>query len=189
MSEPLPNLLDPLDFAKFKAKDESWFLGVAGEAIRDWCGWHIYPVVPMINVQAEIGNKGIIMLPSLNVVSVEELRTNDGLVIPEACYNVHASGWIQLGGHYLAGTGGFVAPRGSQGPLRWVSVDFTHGFEQMPKAVAEVGFELTGKTMEKPAGVVSDLTSGPYRFKFNEFGAGLTEGQAARLAAYTIEGV
>jgi len=188
MSE-LPDLLDPNDFAKFKAKDETWFLEVAGQAIRDYCGWHIYPVRSDVNVEAKIGNEGIVMLPTLNLVSVEEVRMN-GLIVPTEGYQVHDSGWIQLAGYYLAGSAGFVAPRLNQRPLqpfwRWVEVDFTHGYETLPKAIAEVGFELTGKTMEKPAGVVTDLTSGPYRFKFNEFGAVLSEGQCSRLAPYTI---
>jgi len=192
MSEPIvdevPDLLDSTDFGKFKSKDESWFLGVAGDAIRDYCGWHIYPVVSQTHVEAVIGNEGIVMLPSLNVVSVEAIRWR-GVVIPDGLYEVHSSGWVQLDP-----AANFVDLRGSQVPLRggqhrWLSVDFTHGFDKMPRVVSEVGFELTGQTMEKPSGIVSDLTSGPYRFKFNEFGANLTDGQAARLGPYAIEQV
>jgi hypothetical protein len=188
MSNPLPDLLSPTDFAKFSSKDEDWFLGVAGDAIRDYCGWHIYPVISEVNVHSTIGNEGIIMLPSLNVVSVDELRWA-GTVVPASLYTVHESGWIELGG-----ATGFVAVGSTQPYLRhsqsrWVEVDLTHGFDAMPRVVAEVGFELTSQTMEKPSGIVSDLTSGPYRFKFNEFGANLTEGQAARLGPYAIEQV
>lgn len=186
MTDPLPDLLSPTDFALFKAKDEAWFLGQAGDTIRDFCGWHIWPQLSMINVDARIGNHGIIMLPSLNVVSVEELRWAGTVIAPEL-YTVHDSGWIEL-----TGATGFVALETSgtamrQLGVRSVSVDFTHGYEVMPRVVAEVGFELTGKTIEKPSGVVSSLTSGPYRFRFNEFGAVLSEGQAARLGPYAIE--
>ena len=191
MSSPLPDLLDPNEFARFKAKDEAWFLGVAGDTIRDYCGWHISPQVSMTNVQAEIGNRGIVMLQTLNVVSVEDVRWEGMSLTQDVDYVVHDSGWIELAGYYLAGTGGYVVPSGNWAPLRqcqtrWVEVDYTHGYDVMPRAVSEVGFELAGKTMEKPAGVVSDLTSGPYRFKFHEFGSVLSEGQCHRLAPYCI---
>ena len=182
------------DFQSFKTKDETWFLSVAADVVREYCGWHICPVVSDTLVPCEIGNRNIIMLPSLNVVSIEELAWWDGTLIPEDCYEVHPSGWLELRGWYPAGAGGFVAPRAIQTGLRgiqnrWVRVNFTHGFESVPKPVSEVLFELAAKTMEKPAGIVSDLTSGPYRFKFNEFGAVLSEEQRHRLGPYCIERV
>lgn len=186
----LPDLLAPEDYSRFKAKDESWFLGAAGETIRDYCGWHIAPVLAVTNVVGRIGNAGIIMLPSLNVVSVEALRY-EGVAIPESDYEVHASGYIELRRYYHTTGTGYGSLWGNWAPVRgtgnrWVSVDFTHGFETLPKAIAEVGFELTGRTMEKPTGVAKSMSAGPNSFAFNEFGMVLSEDQECRLNPYRV---
>jgi hypothetical protein len=182
MTEPL---LSPTDFALFKARNENWFLGAAGETVRDYCGWHIYPVEEATDVSARIGNEGIIMLPSLNIVSVEAVRLN-GIALPVEDYEVHSAGWLQLVGGVHAGSGLFGPQQRVQGHNRYVSVDFTHGFTTMPKAVAEVGFELTGRTLEKPSGVVKSLEAGPHKFVFNEFGAVLSKDQESRLDPYRV---
>lgn len=184
-----PELLDPNDFAKFKSKDESWFLGAVGDGIRDYCGWHIAPVISDTNVQARIGAEGIVMLPTLNIVSVEQVVL-DGITLTENTdYTVHSAGYLVLAGHSLCGTGVYARLRGSQRAIRPITVDMTHGFTDIPRPVSEVGFEVASRTMEKPAGVVTDLTSGPYRFKFGEFGSVLSDEQRSRLGPYCIEQV
>jgi hypothetical protein len=70
-----------------------------------------------------------------------------------------------------------------------VIVDFTHGYDTMPKAVAEVGFELTATVLEKASGVVTDMTRGPTRLTFKEFGAVLSDDQKDRLGPYTVRRV
>jgi hypothetical protein len=184
---PPPDLLDPNDFAKFKAKDETWFLGVAGDAIRNECGWHISPVISETDVIAEIGSAGLVVLPTLNIVSVEAVRLNGRVLVENSEYIVHDSGWLELVGWCLSSGSGFVSQRGYQRAVTpsqtWrVAVDYTHGYETLPRAVSEVGFEVASATMEKPAGAVSDLTAGPYRFKFNDcLGANLSDEQKSRL--------
>lgn len=168
------NLLSSTDFQRFKSKDESWFLGTIGETIRDFCGWHIYPIKSDTNVAARIGNMGIIMLPTLNLVSVEALRLN-GATLSSTVWTPSPAGYITYTG--FAGR----RARGAE-----VSVDFTHGFEALPKTVAEVGYELTARTIEKPAGVVKHMTRGPTDIDFLEFGAVLSDDQKARLAPYTV---
>lgn len=187
----VPDLLGAVDFTKFKTKDESWFLGAAGDTIRDYCGWHISPVQATMNVQARIGHAGLVMLPSLNVESVESVRSN-GVALPVESYVVHSAGWIELVGWYPTGETGFVPLWASQPPLRanrdrWLTVDFTHGFANLPKTVAEVGFELTARTLEKPAGVAKSLQAGPNSFQFNEFGMVLSDDQKARLTPYCVQ--
>jgi hypothetical protein len=171
MTEPL---LNTTDFAKFQAKDTNWFLGAVGDAIRDVCGWHLYPVVSDENVLATIGNAGIIMLPTLNLVSVEDIRIN-GVSLTPSTYTPNPAGYIEYIGLSALRARGCVA-----------QVDFTHGFETLPNPVAEVGYELTARTLEKPAGVVTDMTRGPTRMTFGEFGPVLSDDQKARLAPYTL---
>lgn len=190
MTDPVPNLLEGTDFTKFKTKDEAWFLGAAGDRVRDYCGWHIYPVLQSLSVTARIGHAGIIMLPSLNIISVEAVRYN-GIVVPIETYEVHSAGWLELVGYNHTGQAGFMPLWPSQAAVRpsrnrWVSVDFTHGFENLPKTVAEVGFELTGRTLEKPAGVAKSMSAGPNSFTFNEFGMVLSDDQKERLTPYCV---
>lgn len=171
MTEPL---LNPTDFASFQAKDPDWFLGAAGETITDYCGWHIYPIVSVTDVKAQIGAAGIIMLETLNLVSVEQIVWETTVLDP-ATYEPHDSGWIEI-----------LGLPGLQARSAWVTVDFTHGYDTVPKAVAEVGYELAGRTLEKPTGVVTEMMRGPTRMKFQEFGAVLSEDQKNRLQPYTI---
>lgn len=177
----IPDLLSPTDFQKFKTKDEDWFLGQAGEVIRDYCGWHIAPEISVTNVQAEIGAHGIVVLPTLNLVSVERVELDGFHLIEGYDFVAHSAGWLQLYGMGCGTT--------RLGRLSYVTVDMTHGFSDIPKAVAEVGFELASRTIEKPSGVVTDLTSGPYRFKFGELGSVLSDEMKARLGPYRIERV
>lgn len=178
----VPDLLSPTDFQRFKNKDESWFLGQAGEAIRDYCGWHIAPVVSVTNVHSKIGEHGIIMLPTLNVVSVERVEVN-GVELTEGIdFRVNQSGWLYIRQYHCWPTA--FGRKGAD-----VVVDMTHGFDEIPKAVAEVGFELAARTVERPSGVVTDLTSGPYRFKFGELGAVISDEMKSRLGPYRIERV
>lgn len=170
MTEPL---LSASDFASFQAKDQAWFLGAVGETIRDYCGWHITPVISE-TVEAKIGNMGIIMLPTLNLVSVEELRLS-GTALTADVWSMSPAGYITYFG--LSGRRACGMP---------VSVDITHGFEELPKAVAEVGYELTARVLEKPAGIVTDMTRGPTRMSFGEFGVVLSDDQKARLGPYTL---
>src|SRR4051812_42719865 len=82
MTTPDPGmLLSATDFAKFQAKDQDWFLGAVGDTIREHCGWHISPVLQTTNYLARVGNKGIIMLPTLTLVTVDALKLWDATVV------------------------------------------------------------------------------------------------------------
>lgn len=176
----MPNLLEPNEFNKFKDKDEAYFLSAAGETIREYCGWHIYPVMSFTDVPCEIGRAGIVMLESLNVMSVENVSLQ-GTALAVEDYEVHPSGWLQI-----SRSCGSI--RGYSGSLqnRWLLVDFTHGLPDLPKVVAEVAYELTARTLEKPAGVAKSMSAGPNAFTFNEFGAVLSDDQKNRLAPYVL---
>jgi hypothetical protein len=167
------SLLTVGDLAKFQAKDQQWFLNAVASTITDHCGWHVAPVKQVTNVVRAVGNKGIIMLPSLHVISVEQLRLN-GTVVNPALYVMNTHGWIEF-------TGFLKPPRNLS-----VSVDFTHGHAATPPAVAEVGMELTADVLEKASGVVTDLTRGPTEMKFKELGVVLSDDQKKRLGPYTI---
>lgn len=179
MTAPLDEiLLTPEGFEKFKTKDPTWYLTVASECIREHCGWHIYPKLTVTDQAAMIGNKGIIPLPTLKLVSVEALR----LFLPPGSalatsdtYIVNSSGSLQFYGFFSRQLRGVK-----------VAVDFTHGYEECPAVVQQVGYELAARAMEKPAGVVTDMTRGPTRLKFAEFGFVLSDDQKDRLGPHTL---
>lgn len=173
-----PDLLSPTDFAKFNAKDQTWFLQTAGSVVRERCGWHIAPNLARTGVICQVGNAGVIMLPSLHVTSVQAVRVN-GITIAATDYTVHQSGWLHW--HRMS-----CAPYMNPGVKRVASVDFTHGFTTLPKTVAEVGHELAATALEKAAGIVTDITRGPTRYKFKEFGFVLSDDQKDRLAPFTL---
>lgn len=191
MTEPVSgDLLSPTDFGRFKSKEEEWFLGAAGDVVRNECGWHVFPERPETNIVAAIGNSGIVMLPTLNLVSVQRVSFH-GVELPSESYESNPAGFLTLLGHYLPGQGAIGPYTGTQGLFRrsgtrFVTVDFTHGFSTCPRPVAEVGYELTARTLEKPAGVAKSLQAGPNAFTFNEFGMVLTDDQRRRLGPYSI---
>ena len=72
MAQPLLTDTDP-DWAAFKSGSEEYFLNVAGEAIRRYCGWNIFPSETLTVPKLRIGSAGIVMLPSLHVTDVFEV--------------------------------------------------------------------------------------------------------------------
>lgn len=176
MTTPDPGmLLSASDFARFKSRDESWFLGVVGDQIRDYCGWHIAPVLSITGYRTTIGNDGIIMLPTTRLLSVEQFVYDDPYVLSDTMFEVHEGGWIQ-----------YTAPLGRRGRGKSVTVDFTCGYEALPTPVAEVGFELAADLLEKPNGVVTDMTRGPTKLTFKELGSVLSQDQKDRLGPYCL---
>jgi hypothetical protein len=169
-------LLTQPDFAKFQSKDPDWFLDAVAETITDYCGWHIAPSLSFTDYVVRVGGKGIVLLPSLHLTSVEELRLN-GNVVGSTMYIVHEEGWVEFKGF-------LKPPRNCS-----VSIDFTSGHETTPKAVAEVGYELAATVLEKASGVVTDLTRGPTMMKFKEFGIVPSPGQEQRLEPFRLRRV
>lgn len=175
MTEPNTLLLQA-DYDKFQTNDTQWYLDMVAETITDYCQWNIAPSQAYTNYAARVGGKGIVLLPSLHLTSVEALRLSDGTLVDPSAYTVFLGGWIEFNGF-------LKPPRSLQ-----VSVDFTSGYDTTPKAVAEVGFELVATVLEQErvSGVVSELTRGPTSFKFKEFGLVLSDGQEDRLQPYRI---
>lgn len=169
-------LLSQSDFARFQAKDPDWFLDAVASTITDYCQWHIAPSQAYTNYVAPIGGKGIVLLPSLHLTSVEALRLNGNEVDP-MLYDVNVEGFVQFNGF-------LKPPRNCS-----VSVDFTSGYDATPTTVAEVGYELAATVLEKAAGIVTDLTRGPTMMKFKEFGIVLSPGQELRLQPFRLRRV
>lgn len=189
-----PDLLSPTDFQKFSSADANWFLGAIGSEIKNHCGWHIFPV-KSDTVICPLGPQGTIPLPSLRVVSVEsvtyEHRINgldpETITVDPGQYTPHKEGFIEwhMTRPILRDSRGIhhMRPR-----IDYVTVTFTHGYDELPGPVALVGYEIAMRAMEKPAGTVKDLSAGPYTFGFNEFGAYFSPSQEQRLEQFRLQG-
>lgn len=199
--EPVPSLLSEEAYAKFATLDVPTFLAHAGERIRDYCGWHIFPELTTAGL-FDLAGDGTIMLPTTHLTGVQCVKP-EWPNAPESdrhTYTWDERGWVTFN-QYKYG----FAPTPSSVSL-WpldtirlfdaypkhdlrMHVQFTHGYEEIPSVVAEVGYELLMRVLEKPAGVASEVQAGPYRFKFQEFGLVLSPDQKNRLAKYRLPAV
>jgi hypothetical protein len=63
------------------------------------------------------------------------------------------------------------------------SVDFTHGYADLPRDVAAIGYELALQAMSRPGANAQDMGAGPYRITLLKLGIGLDTDQESRLRA------
>jgi len=172
----MQDLLSADDFALFRQADTAWFLGVASDVIRDYCGWHIAPLASSITSHAVRVDKPTIVLPTLNLVSVDGLSF-DGSASIGMGFTFTEWGRIDLQNYFAPSPSTF-------------SVTYTHGFDAVPRSVAEVGYELASRAMEKASSAYRNAEVGPYRVAFAEqLGAYLDDSQKQRLSPYAIRRV
>jgi len=183
-------LLNATDLASFQASDPAWFLEAAGDAIRNFCQWHIYPSVD-VTVECPIQPDGTIMLPSLYVTDVASVTLGD-LELDSNTYHWHQSGYIRR--HRQSYFPWPLWPLEDEHPFRefpspfgrYAEVTFTHGYDVLPPVVASVGMELANRAMELPSGVAKQISSGPYSIGFGELGVVLSDDQRRRLGPFTL---
>lgn len=203
--QPPPDLLDPNDpdWASFQSKDPEWFLKVAGDAIRVYCGWHLYPNLQLTVTNLRIGARGVIMLPATLVTAVESVTLqdpsgqNDQLLDPTQ-YDWFDNGVIEpIGWHWWSAYGGYY-----YGPDNWsflpmyqfglVTAVFNAGYDEVPADIKEVAYELaTSTTMFSASpGTIKEIATPGFRLSpGGDFGANLSANQKNRLANYRIGAV
>lgn len=183
-------LLSSNDLTKFQSSEPDWFLAAAGDTIRNFCQWHIYPSIT-VTMECPIQPDGTIMLPSLYVTDVASV-TLGGLALDPTSYTWHQAGYIRR--HRQAYFPWPLWPLQSEQPFReypsplsqFAEVTFTHGYTELPPIVAAVGMELANRALELPSGVASRISSGPYAIDLVALGVVLTDEQRRRLGPYTL---
>ena len=206
------DLLDPNDpdWLKFQEQDPEWFLRVAGDTIREYCGWHIWPNIAVTDLRLPIGSKGIIMLPSryvTDVVSVTAFpRSDDPQVLdPATDYVWDQAGWIERVGSprwgdvagYYYGPDPYYLPVWQAG---FVGVSFNHGYEVVPTTIKQVAYELAMSTTLIRVGGIKSISTPGFRLQpgggdssggsgGGAGGASTTASQRNRLARYRVGGV
>lgn len=183
-------LLNSTDLASFQASDPDWFLAAAGDTIRNFCQWHIFPSLTD-TVECPVNPDGTIMLPSLYVTGVQSI-TLDGCLLDPTTYQWHQAGFIR---RYkrpyfqwpLWPLDSSHALREYPSPLaRFAEVSFTHGYPVIPPTVNAVGMELANTALELPSGVAKQIASGPYSIGLKDLGVVLTDEQRRRLGPFKL---
>lgn len=192
---------DDADWTAFKAAAPEWFLGAAGAAVRNYCGWHLAPNLTVTLGNLEIGSRGIIMLPSRYVTAVSEVviatghddQGSTGVKLESGEYQWHAGGWIVTkGGPYLGGY--YFGPNPAYLPIYshgLAQVTFTHGYQELPDDIKAVIFELAQSATDMPAGNVKGIAA-PNGFQLDlsqPAGMTLNCDQRNRLANYRLQGM
>lgn len=199
--EPLVTTADP-DWAAFQANDPDYYMRVAGQAIRRYCGWQIWPNQPVTARNLPIENRGIITLPSLMVTDVQAVLLQDptgedNTVLEPGQYNWYDYGTVEPVN--WQNWAGYVGSYG-YGPENWsflavyqtglATVTFTSGYDELPEDVKQVAFELVTTTMEVAAGNVKEIQTPGYKLQLTQaYGATLNPDQKNRLSAYRLPAV
>jgi hypothetical protein len=190
MTSPIPSLLNTGDLDAFQSSDPEFFTNAAGETIRNFCQWHIFPSITVTET-VPIKPDGTIMLPTLYLTDVASVVIN-GLTQDPSAYEWHPSGFVRrFRKDYFEWP---LWPLESEQPFReypspvarWADVTYTHGYDEIPPAVNVVGLELTSRAMELPAGVATEITAGPQSIRFGALGIVLTDDQRRRLGPYAL---
>lgn len=111
-------------------------------ALRSWCGWHITPPrSETLKVESDGGNA--LLVPSLFIRSVAEIRDEAGDLVPTADYRWRANGII----------------RGRWREHELYSITLTHGYEKLPVELIDIVSDLgdggVGRTL-------AARTAGPF---------------------------
>lgn len=139
---------------------------IAQSLARDYCGWHIAPVVTE-TVRLDSDGSELLRLPTLRLVSVASVTTKDESPV---------TGWEWSANGYLRKPGGF--PRG----LGAVTVTFEHGYDEAP-AHLQLVLSVLEKSARAGGQVVQESLAG--RSITLETASG-TVGAAAALSRYRL---
>lgn len=139
----------------------------ANRAVRNYCGWHIAPVV-VEPLEFDSWGETVLQLPTLRLVSVGTVLV-DGAAA--AGYQVSKKGMIR-----------FAAPL----PYKFgaVTLELTHGFESAPDA-AQVITQTVLAALASPMGATREQ-AGAIAVQWSTTGLDLVDRDLRLLAAYRI---
>lgn len=124
-------------------------------AVRAWCGWHVAPSRTE-TVEVESDGASVMLLPSLHVTGVSEVRDEDAEVVSSDSYKWRKNGivrgcWWKCNELY--------------------EFDITHGYDDMPLELQQIIDDLNASGV---GSTVTRETSGPFS---REFGSADLESQ------------
>jgi hypothetical protein len=122
-------------------------------AIRDYCGWHIFPVLSIHDLIDGPGGR-VLQLPTTYLRSVEALRWR-GEALPVGSFRWSLSGFVE---HEPLGDLGWPWPTVGSWPtgFRVLDVEFTCGYSTTPGAVLKVARALATRMTASPLGLTRE---------------------------------
>jgi hypothetical protein len=185
---PLMATVDDLN--TFISGDPTFFVTAAGEVVRRYCQWHIFPSLTVTDT-VPVSPDGTIMLPSLYVTDVASVTVN-GVVVDPSTYVWHQEGFINHAPqNYWPWP---LWPLQSDLPFReypsplavYADVTYTHGFPTVPVVVNAITLELAGNAMQLPTGPVQTITAGPQTIVLGDLGLLINDEQKNRLGPFKL---
>lgn len=146
----------------------------AENALRDYCGWHIAPVIQQTLVLDGNGQHKK-LLPSRRIVSVESVKV-EGEEVTD--YRFSQDGWLNLA-------------RRTPPVERCLEVTFTHGFEETPPVLIHVMNAMVARARMSPAGNIVNQRAGTQSVTFATSGGAvlslpLLESEKELLSPYKL---
>lgn len=123
-------------------------IDAAVDAIRTYCGWHVWPVRDETMRRDGEGGK-VLTLPTLRVDNITEIR-EQGNVLTEDVYEWSGTGDVRR----LVGCW----------THRWraIEVDLTHGYGQCPPALLALVVDTVSDAVSNPVGAPTAI--GPFQW-------------------------
>lgn len=165
----VPAIVTPADIetaskGQIKANDprvEAMCLAVSS-AIRDYCGWHISPVLTC-RYTTELSDR-IIYLPAVGVRGINSISV-DGKNIPVDSIEYKSSGLVRL------------ANLSSADGIKWGStvIEYEAGFANTAALVSQIAAQIALNSLTASAGIRSE-SAGQVSLTYNTTGDGITGG-------------
>lgn len=145
----------------------------ATQAIRDYCGWHVAPVITD-TITLDGTGTDTVLLPSRRVVDVQSVKLN-GTPLEATTFEWSADGLLRR--------------RHGSWPERYRSLEVTleHGFEDMT-ALADIVASIMARIKIDPTGALANQRAGTQSVGFvpGAAGGGLMTSEKERLAPYRL---
>ena len=147
----------------------------ATRAIRDYCGWHIAPVLNESIILDGTGTDTL-LLPSRRVLDVTSVKV-DGETLEADAYDWSADGMLHR------------RHRHRRWPRRYrsIEVELRHGFEDM-SVLADLVTSIAARVQIDPTGALASQRAGTQYVGFTTgaTGGGLMASEMARLEPYRL---
>mgnify|MGYP001585447330 FL=1 len=135
------------DLDEFDAYTAKLLVDGAAEAVTEYCGWHIAPILTE-TVSVDGTGTRIQTLPTMNLVELDSVDEN-GLTLDVARIDWSANGVMEK----RSGSGWTARRRG-------IIAGITHGFEVTPAWVVTLICAMAGRAYVTPLGIVQESSGG-----------------------------
>lgn len=159
----LPDIATATDLTKFMLGDEDAIVRQAQRAVRNYCQWHVWPVITETLKLDGDGGK-VLMLPTLKIVELISVTTG-GATVDLANIDDSEAGFLEL-------SVGCWSPRAGK-----TRVELQHGYDDVPEDVVAVIVQTAARAADSPAGRTREQAGG-VNVGFGLTGAGVSGGLA-----------